>query len=328
MTTFHSAADRITALLDDTRHVLVLTHVDPDGDALGSLTAVGQAMRELGKKATMAVDGGLLTRFSYLPLADEVQSGPPPHNQYDLIIAVDCGDEERMGHAFADLPEPRPPVVNIDHHITNTDFGVVNVVDASATSATEILAQLLPELGVELSADIALSLLTGLVTDTQGFSTLNVTPRTFDIASSLMNAGADLPTVTMQALNLKSLATLKMWRIGLNNLKMKNGLIWTTISKAERDAIGYRGVASSGLVSMMGYVDTAAISAVLTELNDGRVTVSFRCRPPYNVSDLARDLGGGGHPLAAGCALDGPLEKAESLVLDLTHKAIQATNET
>ena len=274
---------------------------------------------------TMAVDNGMMHRFSYLPLADLVQQSADPDTEYDLIIAVDCGDEQRMGQAYADFPQPYPTIVNIDHHITNTNFGDVNLV-IQAASATEILTGVFEDIGIEISAEIAMSLLTGLVTDTLGFSTLSVTTRTFEIASQLMHAGADLPAITMQALNLKPLSTLKVYNIGLTNMKMKDGLIWTTISQAERQAIGYNGVGSSGLVSMMGNVDTAAISAVLTEMDNGRVAVSFRCRPPYDVSEMARDLGGGGHPLAAGCTLDGPLDKAEALIVEVGRSVIRATD--
>jgi phosphoesterase RecJ-like protein len=308
--------------VNEAERILVITHVDPDGDALGSLTAVGQAMQQLGKTVTMAVDGGLMRRFSFLPLADQVVHSAE-NTPYDLIISVDCGDEQRMGHAFTDLPLPRPSLINIDHHVTNTNFGMINLVDADSASATEILTLLFTDLDVRMTPDIAQSLLTGLVTDTLGFRTLNVTPRTFETASRLMQAGADLPTITMLALNLKPLSTLKMWNVGLTNMRMKNGLIWTTISKADRDELGYSGTGSGGLVSMMGDVDTAAISVVLTELDDGRISVSFRCRPPYSVSDLAMNLGGGGHPMASGCTLDGPLDKAESLVVSLSLRTIE-----
>lgn len=305
--------------------ILVITHVDPDGDALGSLTAVGLAMQQLGKSVTLAVDGGLMRRFSFLPLADQIVQSAE-NTPYDLIISVDCGDEQRMGHAFADLSTLRPSLINIDHHVTNTNFGAVNLVDAEAASTTEILTLLFNDLDIRITPDIAQSLLTGLVTDTLGFRTLNVTPRTFEIASQMMQDGADLPTITMLALNLKPLSTLKMWNVGLSNMRMKNGLIWTTISKAERNALGYNGTGSGGLVSMMNDVETAAISVVLTELDDGRISVSFRSRPPYNVADLAMNLGGGGHPLAAGCTLDGPLDKAETLVVDLSLQAIETAN--
>lgn len=322
---YYKESQAIKDAIADAERILIITHVDPDGDALGSLTAVGLVMQQLGKSVTLAVDGGRLRRFSFLPLADQIAQSAD-NTTYDLIISVDCGDEQRMGHTFADLSMPRPTLINIDHHVTNTNFGSINLVDAEAASTTEILTLLFNDLDIRMTSDIAQSLLTGLVTDTLGFRTLNVTPRTFEIASQMMQAGADLPTITMLALNLKPLSTLKMWNVGLSNMRMKNGLIWTTISKAERDALGYNGTGSGGLVSMMSDVETAAISVVLNELDDGRISVSFRSRPPYNVADLAMNLGGGGHPLAAGCTLDGPLDKAETLVVDLSLQAIETAN--
>ena len=308
----------IQDVLADAEKVLVVTHVNPDGDAYGSLTAVGQMLKQLGKTTTMAVDGGMFRRFEFLPVANEVRATAGGKNQtYDAVISVDCGDAGRMGRTFAELADPKPPLINIDHHITNTLFGEVNVVPPDACSATAILYELFVEMGVEITEGIAISLLTGIVTDTLGFRTNNVTARTLEVAGALMRAGADLPNITLNALNLQSYATVKMWREGLNNMTLEDELIWTTISKQERQRAKYEGSGNAGLVSMIGNVSTASMSAVLIELDDGKVGVGFRCRPPFDVAQVAAELGGGGHALAAGCSLDGPLKKAEQKVVTL-----------
>lgn len=313
----------IQQALDKAKHVLVITHVDPDGDAFGSLTAVGLALQQLGKQATLVCDDNLPLRFRYLPLAEQVQKSPEVGVEYDLLIAVDCGDELRMGRAYANLPDPKPLIINIDHHVTNTQFGAVNLVRPDTASTTEVLYDLFRELDVTLTADLALSLLTGLVTDTLGFRTTGVTANTMKITSILMDAGADLSLVTMQALNLKPLSTLRLWQVGLNNMRVEDGLIWSSISKEELKATGHLSPSSAGLVNLMADVDQAAMSAVLMEMADGLVRVGLRCRPPYDVSELAMNLGGGGHPLAAGCTLDGPLAKAEALVVGMCKDAIR-----
>lgn len=304
-------------------HVLAITHVGPDGDALGSLTAVGQAMQQLGKRVTLVCDDGSLNRFKYLALSDRIQTERESNIPYDLLFVVDCGDETRMGKAFTTLPNPKPFIINVDHHITNTLFGDINLVDPEATSTTEILYSLFADLGISLTTDLALSLLTGLVTDTLGFRTVGVTARTMKIASNLMEVGADLSLVTMQGLNSKPFATLQMWRTGLNKTRLESGLIWTSISKRDLGAIHYTSSGSAGLVNLLANVDEAVMSAVLMEMQDGSIRVGLRCRPPYSVSELAVNLGGGGHPLAAGCTLDGPLARAESLVVDMCKEMIQ-----
>lgn len=316
-----STTARIKAAVEEAQRILVIAHINPDGDALGSLTAVGLALQQLGKQHCLVCDDGMLERFRFLALADEVQTAPDD-NPYDLIISVDCGDMSRMGRAYSTLPEPIPPLINIDHHITNTHFGDINLVESEATSTAEILYALLPHLGVNLTADLATSLLTGLVTDTLCFRIVSVTSYTLGAASKLMEAGADLADITTRSLLLKPLSSLQLWKKGLNNLRLEDGLLWTSITNEERLATGYPGAGTTGLVNALADVYQADMGAVLMEMEDGRVSVSFRCRPPFTVSELALNLGGGGHDLAAGCTLDGPLSKAEELVVAMSKEAI------
>ena len=316
-------SQKIEDAIKKAQQILVITHVGPDGDALGSLTAVGQALVQSNKNVTLVCDNRVPKRFDYLPMADDVLLAPYEDVAYDLLIAVDCGDEQRMGKAFSQLPEPHPFIINIDHHITNTEFGDINLVNSTATSTTEILFPLFNQLNVNITEEIALSLLTGLVTDTLGFRTVGVTPKTMKVASALMDAGADLSLVTMQALNLKPLSTVKIWQSGLNNMHIeKEGVIWTSITNEERERSGYTNASTGGLVNFLADVQQATMSAVLLETEDGSVRVGFRCRPPFNVSELAMNLGGGGHPLASGCLVDGPLEKAERLVVEMSKESI------
>lgn len=323
-TTYYAdEANQIRELLSQAKNVLALTHVGPDGDAIGSLTAVGIALKQFGHIATLACDDGSPARFGFLPLVNRIQTYPNPDVRYDLVIALDCGDMSRMGNAFAQLPEPHPPIINIDHHVTNTLFGEVNIVDSDCVSTTEILYRLFLQLGISITTELATSLLTGIVTDTLGFRTVGVSASTFEVAGRLMDDGADLNMITAQALLIKPLSTLHLWQVGLDNMKLEcDGLLWTSISREERMAIGHAGTSSGGLVNMMANAHEAAMSAVMLE-DEGRVYVSFRCRPPYNVSELAVNLGGGGHPLAAGCTLEGSLREAESLVVSMGCETIR-----
>ena len=313
----------IRAQLAAASRILAISHISPDGDAIGSLTAVGVALRQMDKTVTLVCDDSAPSRFNYLPQYHRIQQHVNGDAAYDLVIALDCGDTSRMGNAFAQFGETPPPLINIDHHVTNTYFGDVNLVRPECVSATEILYHLFLGLDLSLTTDLATCLLTGIVTDTLGFRTVGVTASTFETASALMEAGADLSTITTHALLIKPLSAMRLWQIGLDNMKLEQeGILWTSISDEERAAIGYNGTSSSGLVNMMANVDEVAMSAVLMEAGD-RVYVSFRCRPPYSVAELARNLGGGGHPLAAGCTLDSSLERAESLVLGMSREAIR-----
>lgn len=304
------------------QHALVITHVDPDGDAIGSLTAVGIALKQMGIKVTLVCDDAVPTRFSYLNMADAVRSQPDSNIAYDLLIAVDCGDESRMGKAYARYPNPKPFIINIDHHVTNTHFGDLNLVLGTATSTTEILYGLFIEWELDISSGLASSLLTGLVTDTLGFRTDGVTAVTLHTAAALVEAGADLNKITMRALNVRAFKTIRMWQAGMTHMQMDGGLLWTSINNAERHNLDFRGNSSQGLVNMLADVEEASMGAVLMEMDDGSVKVGLRCRPPFDVSEVAVSLGGGGHKLASGCTLKGPLEDAEKLLVDSCKAAI------
>lgn len=316
----------IDLALDGANKIAAITHVSPDGDAISSLIAVGLALQQLDKQVKMVCDDGLPDRFHYLPLSNQVQT--ELDGDYDLIIALDAGDSRRLGKAFADLPKSRPPIINIDHHITNSKYGDINLVVPDASATTEILFNLFPELGIEITSDLATTLLSGLVTDTLGFRTANVSSDTLRTASALVDAGADLFSVTAKALTLKPFSTLLMWRKGLNNIQLEEGVIWTSISYQERLETGYEDTSSFGLGNMLAEVNEAVMSAVFLELANGRIKVGFRCRPPFKVSQLARSLGGGGHHLAAGCTLDGPLEEVVPMVVKRSKESIQRQRAT
>ena len=303
-------------------NILVITHVDPDGDAFGSLTAVGLALMQLSQQTTLVCDDNVPERFSYLPLANKVQKSPSKSVNYDLLIAVDCGDEFRMGKAFQSLPEPKPFIINIDHHVTNTRFGDINRVEPKATSTTEILYKLFSEMGLEITEDIAICLLTGLVTDTLGFRTIGVTAATLRTGADLVEAGADLGFITMHALNVRPYSTLKLWSTGMDKMCLEDGLLWASITNQDREAANFRSNSSVGLVNLLADVEEAHMGAVLMEMSDGTVKVGLRCRPPFDVAEVAVALGGGGHPLASGCTLSGPLVEAEALLVQSCQEAI------
>lgn len=326
--TIKDIAAQIESAIAAADRILVVTHVDPDGDAIGSVTAVGEFLYQRNKRFDLVCDSPVPSRFHYIHMADRVLKSPPAQASYDVLISVDCGDEQRMGQAYAQLPEPHPYIINIDHHVTNTLFGDIDLIDSVATSTAELLYDLFDIMGVQWTSSLALSLLTGLVTDTLGFRTVGVTAHTLKVAGRLMEAGADLGLVTMQALNLKPLSTLKLWRAGLDSMKLEDGLIWTAITNEEREQSGYNAASTGGLVNLFADVDQAAIGAVLMEMGDGSVRVGWRSRPPYRVSEIAAELGGGGHPLASGCTLPGPLAEAEALVVRVSKEAIQQQRDT
>ena len=317
----HATVERIKNEIEQASEILVTTHIAPDGDALGSLTAVGQMLHAMGKQFDLICDDGVLRKFEYLPLAKDVRRRVDRKKIYDLMIAVDCGDEHRMGYVYSRLT-CEPLLINIDHHISNTNFGHINLVVADVTSTAELLAKLIPMLGVEIDQGIATSLLTGMVTDTLGFRVTGVTAETLKVAGDLIAAGADLADITLKALVLQELNTVKMWSKGLNKMEVEDGIAWAAISLKDQQAISDEPVSNHGLGNMISDIHGIAMSAVFTEKEDGEIRIGFRSRPPWDVSALATKLGGGGHRFASGCSQHGELDEVVQNVVKLAKESI------
>jgi phosphoesterase RecJ-like protein len=298
--------------LQQANRILLVTHVSPDSDAIGSMLGLTHALRQLGKTVVPSCADAIRDRFDLLPGHTEVVT--QSNGVFDRVVALDCGDEARLGSIWANLPDPRPFLINVDHHISNTRFGQINWIDPSAASTAEMVLQIVGELGAPLTQDIATCLLYGLVGDTLGFRTPNTTPRQLRYAERCMEAGASLYESIDHQFNRRSQALVCLWGKAINAMKIKDRIAFTAISKAMRDACGM-GVADLSLSSFLVSMNEVDRAAVLVEKDDGQVEISLRARRGFNVSDAAVALGGGGHPLAAGATIDGPLTTATEQVL-------------
>lgn len=310
-------------LLNSAKTILVVTHVKPDGDALGSLLGLTQALREQGKTVDAAVDGGVPEFAAFLTesntVLDKLNSGA-----WDLMISVDASDEERYGTTGAYGRTHSKALLNIDHHPTNPLFGEATLVDTDAVSTTEVIYEWLLRLGYPISKPVAVALLTGLVTDTLSFSTSNVKPATLGIAQQLMIAGASLSEINARTLDSRPYAVIKLWGETLPSVELDGLVISATIRQADLQRAGLREVTNSGgLVQLLINVNEAMIAVLFKEQPDGRVEMSMRSKPGYDVAGVALALGGGGHKQAAGATIVGPLDDARARVLPMLQEAAQ-----
>jgi phosphoesterase RecJ-like protein len=311
-----------TEAVEQAASILLVTHVNPDGDAIGSLLGLGNALRELGKSVMTVVDGGVPDFLRFLPGARKARS-TLRRGKWDLMISLDASDEERTGLAGAYGRRHTAKVINLDHHPTNTWFGQIFLVAPEAVSSTEIVFQWLNQWGRPISRDVAIPLLTGLVTDTMGFRTSNVTAATLGMAQTLIGAGASLPEIMARALVSKPYYTLELWKHALPSARLEGKILSAMVTQENLKQAHAPDVTDGGLVSLLAGVDEAAISIVFKELDDGRVEISMRCKPGFDVSGVAFGLGGGGHMQAAGATIAGPLDAARARVMPLLEAAAQ-----
>ena len=318
------APDMATAieLIRRARRVIVVTHIDPDGDAIGTLLGLGWALEAMGKSVTLACDDRVPWNLEFLPGSARVVNDLPDAPAPDLVMVVDCSDVRRIGQVGAKAAALGAPLINIDHHVTNTRFGDVNIVDPDCVSATEIVFSLLAAMGHPLDANTATCLLTGLITDTVGLRTANVTQRVLLTAVRLMDAGAPLTTITEQALDRQSFAALAAMGKALGNVHCEDGVIWSAMSLNEARSIDPGGaeVRPRHFSNMLNTVDGACVAVFFAEMPGGRVDVSMRAKPGFDLSVLfdegqALHNQGGGHPLASGAEVHAPLDETVTRVV-------------
>lgn len=301
--------------------VLLLTHLAPDGDAVGSTLGFGLALRAAGKEVMFVCADPIPDTFRFLPACGEFTD--TPRGSYDLIAALDAADRERLGDAAKKLAQPIDLL--FDHHITNPGYAEINIIDVAAASTAELVTELLEPLGLPLTKSAAECLLAGIITDTMGFRTSSTTAKTLALAQRLMAAGASLPEIYDLAFFKRSFYAVRLWAAGLAHIQLENRIVWTTISLADREAARYHGQGDADLVNVLGSVREADVAVILTERPEGKVKVSWRAVPGINVAAIAANFGGGGHVAAAGAELTGTLAEAEQIVIAATKAALNGS---
>lgn len=305
------------------QRVLVATHVRPDGDAIGSLLGLGLALRQAGKSVQMLSADGVPSSYRHLSGSQDVIQRP--EGEFDLTVVLDCSDLDRAGKNFNGY---NPPDLNVDHHVTNLLFAKMNLLDTTAVATAEILADSLAGWDLPMTSDVAAALLTGIVTDTLGFRTSNMTPKALRLAAELMEAGAALPDLYQRSLVERSFEAMRFWAAGLAKLQREGSIVWTTLTMADRQGTGYPGRDDADLINELSAITDAAISIVFVEQPSGKIKVSWRAQPGIDVSAIALRFGGGGHPSAAGAEVEGSLDEVCQRILletrQLIHEEIEA----
>ena len=297
--------------------IVIVGHVSPDGDVIGSMLGLGRALEKLGKQCTLVVPDTLPTMFSFLPGFTSLLACPKHLDTPDLVVTLDSSDCTRFGDVYVDNSQlfQATPILNIDHHITNQSFGTVNWVDPEAAAVAELVYLLLKELDVTIDVTIATCLLAGIVADTRCFRTPSTTPRTMAITTELMRIGASLSQIADWVYNTKKLSTLQLWVKVLSTLESSAGMVWAEVTQEMLDEVGAQSEETDDLVSLIGGVREAKLAVLFKENGGGTVKVSMRSNGEVNVAEAAALLGGGGHPRAAGCTVHGSMAEAKEIVL-------------
>jgi phosphoesterase RecJ-like protein len=313
------------------RKVMTVCHVNPDGDAFGSALAVALAVETLGGHATPVSSDPVPAMYEFIPQIERFRHDPEPGVEYDLIVVGDCGDLARTGSVAERHAElfARAPILNIDHHVSNTGFGAVDWIDATAAATCEMETLLMPALGVPLTAAdgaIAAALMAGVVGDTANFQHPNVTPRTLRVAAELVAAGAPLSDTARRIYRTKPNGQLRLFGRVLERLQDDDGgrLVWVPVYEADFAATGTNPVDAEGLTDLVSQSASGQLIIVFRQAGQS-TKISVRSRDGgYDATVLTGLFGGGGHERAAGATVDEPIDKAMPVVLDAARAMMAA----
>jgi phosphoesterase RecJ-like protein len=301
--------------------ILLVTHVSPDGDAIGSTLGLFHALKAMGKKVEAAVDDGVPDFLEFLPGAKEIAKRV--NGKWDVMVSLDASDEPRTGDTGVFGRSHSQVVINLDHHPTNSGFGHIHLVDPVAVSAAEIVYHWLKFMEQPIALDAATALLTGMMTDTMGLRTSNVVPGTLAIVQDLMSMGPSLADIMYRALVSKPYSTVHLWSMALPSVQLQDRLVSGSVRADDMKKAGYYDATDGGLVSLLATVEEALVAVVFKERTDGKVEVSMRSKVGYDVASVAAALGGGGHTQAAGAKVNGKLDAVRERVVPMLRQVIE-----
>ena len=305
---------RAAKLLRSSKRALLSTHVNPDGDAIGSVLALGLGLRPLGIDVDVVLADPWPDYCRFL-LAIDMITGDLPSLSHDVAVVCDAAGLDRIGFVESAV-RAATATIEIDHHAIARPFGQIRLIDETRSATAELVYDLLTVMGVPITPDIATCLMMGVVTDTGAFRFTNVNARVFELSATLMGAGADLDRIMDQVYDRKSVNSLRLLGCALAHLRSEDEFASATLSLGDFHKAKATQTDAEGVVQHLRSLADAKVAAVLREASPDVVRVSLRGRPGVNVAEIAARFGGGGHAAASGCTIYRPLYEAEQALRD------------
>lgn len=308
---------------------MIATHNNPDGDAIGSLVAMGLSLEAFNKKTTLYIESSIPAIYRFLPSTDHiVRTVGSEGNSYDTAIIVDCGDLQRIGKA-APVVSRIPAIINIDHHITNTYFGQLQLIDISACAAAEIIYRLIRKMGLRISKEIATCIYTGILTDTGSFRFSNTNRAAFEICQEMIDMGVDPYDVAQHVYGTYSLGRIKLLNLALDSIEIsQNGKL--SVMTLTQNMLEETETQPEDIDGFINYarIDDVKVAVLIQENPNGNkeskdlksFNVSLRSDGTVDVARIASSFGGGGHYGAAGFSIDSTLNDLKSQIVKLSER--------
>jgi phosphoesterase RecJ-like protein len=304
------------------RRFVLSSHARPDGDAIGSQLAMAFALDALGKEVTIVNRDPVPGPLAAFPGTARIVVADRVDETFDAAIIMECSSLDRTGVSGLE----RSPVINVDHHQGNTAYGAVNWFDPAAAACAEMVFDVIVELGVPMSREIATHLYVGILTDTGSFHYSGTSARTFDIARRLVEAGVEPATVARTVFDSNTLGRLKLFGAVLSAIELEHGgrLAVMKVDQAMARAAGGTYDDTEGLINLPLTVREIRASVFFKELGPAEHRVSLRSKGAIDVAAVAKRFGGGGHKNAAGCSVPGSFAEARAAIVAAAGEAIAA----
>lgn len=308
--------DKISGMTDLYDKIIILPHIEADGDALGSSLALGLALSSAGKAVKIILEEDMPSLYSFLPGTDMIIKYDGRDENAGLAIALDTGDKMRLGRRLA-IFEKAEATVNIDHHTTNTRFAEHNLVCTDCAATGEIIFDLLEHLKFEIDKTVAEALYVAVATDTGGFRYSNTTSHTHNIAAKLIDKGLDVSEISKIIFDTESLEKVLLKGEAIRSLQLLDGgkIAVTVLDAAAVGAITKREEDTEGLVNIGRNIAGVEVSVVFKAALSGKIKVNLRSNSYVDVSAIAAHFSGGGHIRAAGCVMEGDMETVKEQVI-------------
>ncbi len=318
----------VQSAIENSVNPILLGHVSPDADCIGSLLALAGVLRELGKNPTLILPEKTVSnkyRFMADLQPDIVLAERAEAN--DLIIVVDTAHLRRI-NLPEDFSRPDLPICNIDHHAGNEHFGKFNLVDTRAVSTSQIICQLIGAMGVKLNSEQATLLYAGMHCDSCGFSVGGVSRRSFEVAAVLAGAGARIGWVCQKLYRSMPVSEFKLMQTVYRNTQISgcSRFAWSSVTLEELDSVGASPKDIDEQVIVPRSIEKVKIAALFSEVKQNRIRVNLRANDTINLLPLAKLLGGGGHPQAAGTIMDGRMEQIIEMVKSAAIEYLDVNN--
>ncbi|MEY8415795.1 bifunctional oligoribonuclease/PAP phosphatase NrnA [Tissierella praeacuta] len=316
MNNIESSFDITIEKIKESERIYIVSHVQPDGDNIGSILALWMAIKKIKDKVFILKTDDIPSDFLFLPNVNEIKEFND-EGKIDMFIALDTSDENRLGKN-KELLNKAKTIINIDHHISNTNFGHINIVDSNAAATGELVYNLIKKMNIPMDKDIASCIYTAISSDTGSFMYDNTSAETHRIIAELIDIGIDKSNININLYQNKSLERTMLFIKSLETLRLyfNNNVALIKVTQDMLNKANAKMEDTEGIVSFIREIAPVEVGIILKEFKENEIKVSMRSKRFIDVSAICASFNGGGHIRAAGCTINSPMDIAEKLILD------------